>query len=112
MNLYPARDWIHRIYSLLEMHGSRLAEDLAAQRIGDNCRLADEILDRLVDDGWIDPLTYSPTASQKFFGVGGRGPGVKHRSPAWRGSHTYPQEWRFRARLDSDGLNAFVRTQM
>lgn len=110
------RDWLSRICQLSEADGSELVTGLGTPhqgrpgRVGlsDNCRVADTVLDWLVDEGWIKPLSYSPSDSQRFFGVGGRGPGHTPRNPVWRGSHTYPQEWRFRSNPDSSGLRTFL----
>jgi len=112
-----AIEWVHRIYSMTEADGSALVEGLGTPRldrkgqhgISDNCYVADRLLDWMVDAGWIEPLAYNPSLSQRFFGVGGRAPGRGPRKPFWRASHTYAQEWRFRANQDSPGLAEFVR---
>ncbi len=113
--LLPAtKDWIHRLYSLGESDGSKLVEDLGSPREGkpglsDNCSTADRILDELVDRGCIIPVRYNPSQSQRFFGVGGRPPGrMAKPNSQWRGSHTYPQEWRFRANYDSLGFLEYL----
>lgn len=111
------RDWVHRIYSVLEADGSALVEGLGTPNperrgisgIADNCYLADKILDWMVDEKWIEPVSYNPSRSQRFFGVGGRASGRSPRNPIWRGSHTYPQEWRYRVVQDSPGLKAFIQ---
>jgi hypothetical protein len=111
------RDWLHRIYSVLEADGSALVQGLGSPNperrsghgIPDNCYAADRLLDWFVDNGWIIPVSYNPSREQRFFGVGGRAPGKTQRKPEWRKSHTYPQEWRYRANLESEGLIRFVR---
>lgn len=111
------QDWLVRIFNMAEADGSDLVMGLGTPNpkrrgvagLSDNCRTADTILDWLVDNGWIKPLSYNPSREQRFFGVGGRAPGHTPRKAVWRGSHTYPQEWRFEVNRDSPDLVDFVR---
>lgn len=90
VHTHPAiRDWLHRLYSLGRGHGSQLVEDMARPYHTDNARTAELLLEALTAEGWImrDPKP-SPTRTQVFAGVGGRGPG--HRPNA---GNAYYQEF-------------------
>lgn len=77
--------------------------------LSDNCATADRILDWLVDNGWIIPVSYNPSREQRFFGVGGRSSSYRPKKPVWRGGHTYPQEWRFKVNQENEDLLAYIR---
>ena len=82
-------DWLHRLYSLGQGHGARLATDLASE-VSNNCRTSDELLELFTNEGWIvrDPKP-KPTRDQVFFGWGGKPPGR-------RGGYSYPSEYGYR----------------
>lgn len=98
-----AFDWIHRCYSIGTAHGSQLVEAIAG--IGNNTRVADEILEVWLKAGWITQHENpSPTHDQLFLGVGGRPPGKR---PSKATAH--PIEFGYSANYESQSLLEFVR---
>lgn len=107
--LHPGiKDWIHRCYSRGYAHGAQLAEDGGRFRDGRlgmcSTAWADRVLESLESAGWIvrdrEP---SPSASQRFGGVGGRTPGAVPNA-----SNAYAQEFGYRPNYSSAGLLDYV----
>ena len=85
------RHWLHRLYSLGRAHGSQLVENMARPFHTDNARTAELLLEALTAEGWIvRGAKPSPTTTQVFAGVGGRGPGDRPNA-----QNAYYQEFGF-----------------
>ena len=104
------KDWLHRLYSRGEAHGSQLQEALGRPRDGRSgsfCNETDAMreLDRLEKAGWIVRGSYEQSSSQRFFGVGGRTPGVKAAKGAgYSTEHWYTPAADLDQKLKSSGL--------
>lgn len=85
-----------------------MVEILGRSGMPDNCRTTDQILNVLVDAGWLKPLKYAPSLEQTFFSVGGRSVRKQFKSPQWRSSHTYAQEWSYEPNLESREFMAYL----
>jgi DNA polymerase III sliding clamp (beta) subunit (PCNA family) len=78
-------EWLSHLYNTTFNHGSELVLLLGTPRAGkpgmtDNVDAADKLLRAAAEEGWIQKASASPTpsADQRFFGIGGQGGGSKN----------------------------------